>query len=131
MGTPLNDIDAEHARVEAEAKAKAEREAEAEKAKRQQEEKDRRNSNRWSLLVNVAAKDSHSCKVGKAGPSCYIVQNAVRVLGDVTQVAEELDITLSGVAQALNYAAEFQHRPSSEDSEMFEHAAAMLFADED
>ena len=84
----------------------------AEEAKRQQEEKDRRNSNRWSLLVNVAAKDSHSCKVGKAGPSCYIVQNAVRVLGDVTQVAEELDITLSGVAQALNYAAEFQPRPS-------------------
>ena len=88
-------------------------------------------SRRWSLLHNTGAEDAHACRVGKNGPSCYIVQNAVRVLGDVSLVARELEISLSGVAQALNYAAEFLYRPSTEDAEMFQHAAAMLFADED
>jgi hypothetical protein len=84
-----------------------------------------------SHLHNAHLKDAHLCTVGKDGPSCYIVQNAVRVLGDVSLVAKELGITLSGVAQALNYADEYPHRPSPGDAELFEHAAAMLFADED
>jgi hypothetical protein len=61
-------------------------------------------------LYNTDSKDAHLCTVGKDGPSCYIVQNAVKVL-----VANEFGISLADVLKALQYAEEFPHKPSDND----------------
>lgn len=57
-----------------------------------------------SRLYNTASKDALKCTVGFEGPSCFHVQNAVRVLGSVDQVALELGIPLNAVCRALDYA---------------------------
>jgi hypothetical protein len=81
-------------------------------------------------LYGVEHKDSLLCTVGRDGPSCYIVENAVKVLGDHHKVAQELNISGSALTQALHYAQQWPHKPTEEELDLMEHAAVMLFEEE-
>lgn len=68
-----------------------------------------------SRLFNIESKDSLKCTVGFRGPTCFHVQNAVRVLGSTDQAAFELGIPLNAVHLALVYAKFYPYQSKTDD----------------